>query len=111
MKFADVEIGPAVVVEIAPARRHAVAIEIDAALARDLGELHTVVVAIQRAVAVVGDEQIEVAVEIEIGDARPDTAICRRPRHAADAQRGRDVLEMSVRPGDTGRSPRLPGSR
>ena len=45
---------------------------------------------------VVGDEQIEVAIEIEIGDARAHSPVGGRPRHAADAERRGDVFEAAL---------------
>ena len=87
-EVADVEIGQAVVVEIAPRRGDAVAREVDAAIARHVGEPLPGLIAIQRAGTVIGDEQIEVAIQVEVGEARADAAVFLRPRHAGDAERG-----------------------
>ena len=84
-EVADIQIGQPVVVEIAPRRGHAVAVQTDAARARDLEE-RAAVAAVERARPVVRDEQIEIAVEIEVGHARSNTAVFSGPRHAGHAE-------------------------
>ena len=81
-EVADVEVRQAVVVEIAPAGSDAVAVLVDAALARHVQEPDAALVSIQGAAAVIRDEKIEVAIAIEVGKARSDTAVLGRPRRA-----------------------------
>ena len=109
-EVADVQIRPAVVVEIAPRRGHAVAAQVDATGAGHVGK-RAAVVAIERARAVVGHEQIEVTVEIEVGEARADPAVRRRAAACRRRRPQRRHPRSGRHPAGRGRWPALPGWR
>ena len=66
----DVKIGMSVVVDVATARRRRLVAAGKAPRAGDLGEDSSAVVAVEKVAAVSGNEQIQIAVAIDIGDAR-----------------------------------------
>ena len=73
-KAGDIQIGTSIVVVVAPGGRGGVLLEQQAGGLRHIGESPPVLVAIERARPIIRDEEVEVAVAIEIGDGRHDAA-------------------------------------
>ncbi len=107
----EIQVGPAVAVQVADGGRRRMAFEVDAGGARNVNEMPIGLLLVERAGAVVGDDEIEVAVEIEIAETGADAAEISgaAPRRRRRTRRPR--RRSGRRRCETARSHRLPDSR
>ena len=91
----DEEVQPAVIVVVAPGRRHGVAAVIQPGLGRDFGKRPVAVIAVQQVRAIDGDEEVEVPVVVIVADRATDAARAAIPPSLIHAQGRRHIDEAA----------------